>query len=228
MKRTLAPLQALVFLVAAAALVGALIVTGSITRARGTEAGLVSSPAASSGPAATPQTASSPGPCGTNAASAFVSQDGAAPTIANRTFGAAIVAVGTVVSVGAPQWNTADGTAPAFTAAGHPPVWAEIYRPVSISFSSTAKGGAVSGIQARALGGTVGCFTYGVAGSPTLSVGSQFALFLGPSQSSTGFITSSLTVTDAWPVTNGQVSTPEEGTMSVSSFLAATGAAAQP
>ena len=169
-----------------------------------------------------PFPSSSRGPSAANCGSVDISIDGAPATVANRTNASTAVVIGTVQAIQGAQWNTADGTPPAFTEDGHPPLWAGVYRPVLISVSSTAKGTQSSSLTALLAGGSVGCYSSLVEGTPALTVGSRLALFLGPSATSTGHTASQLTIIDAWAVTaDGSVQTPLEGTESISSFEAA-------
>lgn len=159
--------------------------------------------------------------CGT----ATVSYDAAEPTIANRAEGASVVVIATVESVGAARWNTDDGKAPAFDQ--NPPEDAYVYRPVSLSITTLARGDLLgSTLEANALGGTVGCYSFEFEDSPELKSGELYALFLAPALADDGKTDpSTLSINAAWPVTAGQVSTPVEGEVALPLFLAAVEAA---
>lgn len=167
------------------------------------------------------------GPCGSRSAGVVVQYDGASPTLANRTVASQVVAIGVVQSIGLPRWNTPDGSAPTFTAQGHPPEWALIYRPAVLSVVTKAKGSPLPQLTVRLVGGVVDCYSYSLTGGPAPAIGSRYAVFLGLSRLSDGFTSSQLTLFDAWPINpDGSISTPEEGNMSLSSFVS--GAAAVP
>jgi hypothetical protein len=139
--------------------------------------------------------------------------------VANETQGAHVVVIGTIRSIGLPQWNTSDGSAPPFTAQGHPPLWAQIYRPTKLSVESVSKGTAAGTVTVRLIGGAVGCYTYRVEGPASPIPGSRYAVFLGLSTVSGGFTDAELTVRDAWPIgADGTVATAQEGNMSIQSF----------
>ena len=154
--------------------------------------------------------------CGT----ATVSYDAAEPTIANRAEGASVVVIATVESVGAARWNTDDGRAPAFDQ--NPPEDAYVYRPVSLSIATLARGDLLdSTLEAHALGGSVGCYSFEVEDNPKLESGDQYAFFLAPALADDGETdTSELSINAAWPVTAGRVSTPVEGRVALPLFLA--------
>jgi hypothetical protein len=159
-------------------------------------------------------------PSGSECGSQVTTYEQALPTITNRTIGAQAVAIGSVQSIGPAQWNTSDGLAPPFTAENHPPAWAEVFRPVTVVVERSAKGAATSPVTVRREGGTVGCYTSTVDGTPDMTVGSRWAVFLGPSATSTGPTNTQFRILDAWPVNAaGVVSTPEDGQVSVASFI---------
>jgi len=163
-----------------------------------------------------PPSADTDASCGT----ATVSYDAADPTIANRAEGASVVVIATVDSMGAARWNTDDGKAPAFDET--PPDDAYIYRPVSLSITSLARGDILgSTFEATALGGTVGCYSFEFEDSPQLKDGEQYAFFLAPALTEDGKTdASTLSINAAWPVTAGEVITPAEGGVAVAEFLA--------
>jgi hypothetical protein len=100
------------------------------------------------------------------------------------------------------------------------PAWAEIFRPVTVVVERSAKGAATSPVTVRLEGETVGCYTAIVEGTPDVTVGSGWAIFLGPSATSTGLTNAQFRILDAWPVsTTGIVSTPENGQVPVASFI---------
>lgn len=171
-------------------------------------------------PTSPPTEASDPS-CGT----ATVSYDAAEPTIANRAEGASVVVIATVDSVDAARWNTDDGKAPAFDE--NPPEDAYIYRAVSLSITTLARGDILgSTLEVNALGGTVGCYSFEFEDSPELKSGEQYAIFLAPALTEDGKTDpSTLSINAAWPVTAGQVSTPVEGQVALPLFLAAVEAA---
>jgi hypothetical protein len=79
----------------------------------------------------------------------------------------------------------------------------------------------------RLVGGVVDCYSYTLLGSPAPVIGSRYAVFLGVSQVSDGFTSSQLTLFDAWQINPDEsISTPDEGNMSLSSFVS--GVAAVP
>lgn len=168
-------------------------------------------------PTASPAAESDP-TCG----SATVSYDAAEPTIANRAEGASLVVIATVDSVGEARWNTADGKAPAIEGESPPPD-AHIYRPVRLSVTTLARGDLMgSTLEAKALGGTVGCYSFEFEDSPQLKSGEEYAFFLAPALPGAGAAdASTLTINAAWVVTAGLVSTPVEGEVTVPVFLAA-------
>lgn len=172
-------------------------------------------------PTSSPPSEASDPSCGT----ATVSYDAAEPTIDNRAEGASVVAIATVASVGAARWNTDDGKAPAFDE--NPPDDAYIYRSVSLSITTLARGDSLgSTLEANALGGSVGCYSFEFEDSPELMSGQQYAFFLAPALTEDGKVDpATLTINAAWPVTAGKVSTPAEGEVTIPVFLAAVEAA---
>lgn len=173
-------------------------------------------------PTSSPPTEEADPSCG----SATVSYDAAEPTIANRAEGASVVVIATVDSVGPARWNTADGKAPAFDDE-NPPTDAYIYRPVSLSITTLARGNILgSTVGVNALGGSVGCYSFEFEDSPELKSGQQYAFFLAPALEEDGRTDpTTLSINAAWPVTAGSVSTPVEGEVAVPVFLAAVEAA---
>jgi hypothetical protein len=181
--------------------------------------------AASPGVGSTSSSSSIPSPVDSTAAvcgSEVRSFDQAAPTIANRAFASTAVSIAIVQAVLPARWNTSDGSAPTFDGDGHPPAWAEIYRPVMLSIESTSKGTLASTVTVQLPGGEVACYSSEVEGTPPLVVGSRWALFLGRSQTAAGFSTAQLAVVDAWQVdANGTINTPQNGIESIAEFTAA-------
>jgi hypothetical protein len=163
-----------------------------------------------------PQPADSDPTCG----SATVSYDAIEPTIANRAEGASVVLLATVESIAEARWNTADGRAPKFE--GEPPIAAYIFRPVSLSVDTLARGDvAGSTSEVTMLGGSVGCYTYDYENTPDLKVGQQYAFFLGASLTAAGGRDqAALTINEAWAVSDGLVKTPLEGDVLVAAFIA--------
>jgi hypothetical protein len=218
-----------VTIVLSVVIVAVLVVRAQTTNAPSQE-GSVSSPRTTGTPSATAvasmpasptanSTAGTLSGCGSNSQGELSIDDGASPTVAHRTHASQMVAVGTVTSIGSARWNTPNGSAPTFSQ-GHPPAWALIYRPVTLSIQETAKGVGVATLTGRLPGGTVSCFTYTQSGAPAPAANGSYAFFLGASADSTGFTSAQLTLIDAWPVAaDGTISTPLDGTLSTTAFL---------
>lgn len=158
--------------------------------------------------------------------SATVSYDTADPTIANRAEGASVVVIATVESVGTARWNTDDGKPPAFEG-DNPPPDVYIYRPVSLSITTLARGDSLgSTLEVNALGGMVGCYSFEFEDSPELKAGQQYAFFIGPALAEEGTTDPSpVTINAAWPVSAGLVETPLEGDVELPLFVATVEAA---
>lgn len=138
------------------------------------------------------------------------------PTIANRTEASKDVVIGTA-TVGEAKWNTESGAKPATERDGTLPAGAIIYRPITISVSTSLKGDAATTIEARWLGGAVGCEIAAIDnGSDTdVAPDTTYTFFLGASLNADGKRTlEELTVLEAWPVdAQGSIKTPLEGTL---------------
>jgi hypothetical protein len=129
-----------------------------------------------------------------------------------------------VKEIATARWNTADGTAAAFDDLDRPRVGAAIFTPVTVAIDATFKGVAPSSLVVWLAGGTVGCYTFHVAGSPVMTVGSRYAVFLSPT-AATGMATVPLQVRAAWTTNpDGSINTPADGRMSAAAFASAVGA----
>ena len=100
---------------------------------------------------------------------------------------------------------------------------AYISRPATLSIDTLARGDIVSRtLEVRALGGTVGCYSFDYEESPDLKAGEQYAFFLAPSLTADGTIdASTVSINNAWFVDNGVVETAVEGKVAIAAFLAA-------
>lgn len=214
---TRAPLTLGLILLLAAAVFASLVVLRP--RAESQDAGSATAPPdvrLAEQPTASPAPADSDPTCGT----ATVSYEAIEPTIANRAEGAAALVLATVESVGEARWNSEDGAAPDFADA--PPRWSTIFRPVSLSVDTLARGDLQSAtLEVRLLGGTVGCYTFVYENTAVLKPGQQYAFFLGPSVGAPGGRDEvTLAINEAWIVSDGLVTTPLEGEIPVAVFLA--------
>jgi hypothetical protein len=145
----------------------------------------------------------------------FVTGDGPPLTIKYTTSTAQTVAVGDVVEVGSPTWNTPNGLSPDLSTRW--PRGVIIYTPITIRTEATFKGSLPSTVVIEVPGGTLGCHNYLVEGQTIPAVGSRLVLFLGPSVNSAGVSDSSKpTSFEDWPVgVSDMVQTPAEGSVSL-------------
>jgi hypothetical protein len=153
--------------------------------------------------------------------------DAADPTISNRAEVSTLVVIGKVVTVDQARWNTDDGSKPAPAVVGGVPVRAMIYRSVTIATDTVIKGTVPSALDARWLGGQIGCDFAGIDIGTTVDIKASgvYAFFMGPSLNADGTMGSTLTIIEAWPVANGLVETPMEGKVPEAGFTSAVKAA---
>jgi hypothetical protein len=181
-------------------------------------------PAASVVPQAS--VAALPANCDSAGLATYVTSDGPARTVSTESSAAEDVVVATVTAVQKPVWNTADGTHQPL--AGTWPRGSRIYTPVTIAVGATLKGASAAALTILVPGGAIGCDSQIVEDVTAPAVGSRVAVFLVSALGADGKPdVNHLAAFQAWPVdSQGNVSTPENGKLSASSFATATRASA--
>lgn len=114
------------------------------------------------------------------------------------------VLVGRVTGVGAAQWNTAGGRAPA---TDHPDA-ANVMRLLRIEVEETIRGKPVpSVITIWIPGGTIGCHQFDIGGTPrNIAVGDQFVVLIGDGEPRSG-LDGILPASQLWPTDGTRVTT---------------------
>src|ERR1035437_1391842 len=139
--------------------------------------------------------------------------DGVLPTIKNLARESQTIAIGTVQADGAPSWNRPDG---APQTGG--PSRAIIYRPITIDGDTPIQGSTATTVNARLIGGTIGCYTVTLEGGPNPAVGGRDAFYAHPALDSV----TSPTVGEAWPVTaDGKIKTDYDGVVTPAALIKA-------
>lgn len=177
----------------------------------------VSGAGASSSPVPSDITAINPQPS-PECITTDVNVDAIPPTVANLMGFSTDVFVAQVKSIEAGVWNTKDGTPPGKGVKAGPKFDPSIVTPVNLQVTDTWFGDAGPGaIRVVNRGGTAGCSAFNVNIAPDLQKGSTYVFFLQPSTDADGQGRPDLPVVlRAWPVdANGQVQTPEDGSLSL-------------
>jgi hypothetical protein len=148
--------------------------------------------------------------------------DGVLPTIKNLAIESQVIAIGTVQAIGAPSWNTPTGTAPPVGFDGHPASGFAIYLAVTISVETPIKGSTATTLNARLIGGSIGCYSVKLSSGPDPVVGGRYAFFLDASADPA----TALTVGEAWPVgADDKVKTDYDGVVTTAALIKAIDAA---
>jgi hypothetical protein len=172
---------------------------------------------------ASPSAVASPSPAATIACgSEVIIVDGVLPTIKNVAIESQVIAIGTVEAIGTPSWNTATGAGPTVGFDGHPASGFAIYRPITISVATPIKGSTATSLNARLIGGSIGCYSVKLSSGPDPVVGGRYAFFLDASADPS----TALTVGEAWPVTaDGKIKTDYDGVVTIAALIKAVDAA---
>jgi hypothetical protein len=172
---------------------------------------------------ASPSVAASPSPVASIACgSEVLIIDGVLPTIKNLTIQSQVIAIGTVEAIGTASWNTATGAAPPIGVDGHPASGFAIYRPITISVATPIKGSTATTLNARLIGGSIGCYSVKLSSGPDPVVGGRYAFFLDVSAGPA----TEPTVGEAWPVTaDGRIKTAYDGMVTTAALIKAIDAA---
>jgi hypothetical protein len=148
--------------------------------------------------------------------------DGVLPTIKNLAIESQVIAIGTVEAIGTPSWNTATGAAPPLGIDGHSASGFAIYRPITISVETPIKGSTATTLNARLIGGVIGCYSFKLSSGPDPVVGGRYAFFLDASADPA----TELTVGEAWPVgADGRIRTEYDGIVTTAALIEAIEAA---
>ena len=128
---------------------------------------------------------------------------------------AAAVFVGRVTDVGAGQMTTANRTPGASVVS---PSRASVYTPVSIEVNTAIRGVQTGeAVDVQVQGGEIGCNRVIYSNPPTdLSVGQQYVVFMIDA----GRVAESGRLLALWPVTDGLVRTPADGTLTIEELAA--------
>jgi hypothetical protein len=154
--------------------------------------------------------------------SATIIVDGVLPTIKNLAIESQVIAIGTVEAIGTARWDTATGAAPPVGIDGHPAHMAAIYRLITITVETPIKGSTAATLNARVIGGVIGCYSVRLSSGPDPVVGGRYAFFLNASADTA----TEPTVGEAWPVgADGRIKTDYDGVVTTAALVKAVDAA---
>jgi hypothetical protein len=120
---------------------------------------------------------------------------------------ASAVVQGRVEAVGKSQWNTVGGKLPE----GEHITGLDVMRLISVRVDNVLRGEPTT-TTFWISGGTIGCHTFSVTGHE-LEAGKEYVFFLAYFDPTSG-IKGTMRVRQAWPVTDGKVTTPTDGDLS--------------
>lgn len=134
------------------------------------------------------------------------------PTSENVLRASSEAVTGTVAAVDGPFWNTPDGGA-AFAEALSP---YSVYRTVTVKVDRAMKGDVGAEVTFRVPGGMAGCAIFRPEGIPLdIARGDTYLFFTQHLPATDAKGVDVATVTDMWPVSNGVVTTPVAGKVTV-------------